>query len=251
MKPSAAIAERKVFREPAAMLRRVHGQVAERIGMGIVRGDILPGEPLPSELRICELMAVSRPVVREAIRMLTGKGMVETRQKSGTRVRQPEHWNHLDPDVLRWRLQATDVDTYLAKLFQLRYALDPSASAIAADAATDADRAAIRSAFEGMAAATDTDAFVAADIAFHKGIYLATRNEFFWPIAQMFDITLRESFGIAATGDHRARALDEHRQVMEAIIAGDPERARAATLVLLGHSATDLVKIRGRDPFAG
>ena len=56
-------------------------------------------------------------------------------------------------------------------------------------------------------------------------------------------------FAIAATGDHRARALKEHRDVMEAIVGGQAEEARDATLVLLGHSASDLVVIRGRNPF--
>ena len=250
LKPSFAN-ENAVFAEPNAVTRHVRGQVAERIGIGIVCGDILPGEPLPSEMRICELMGVSRTVVREAIRMLAAKGFLETRQKSGTRVRSPEHWNHLDPDVLRWRLAATDIDSYLAKLFQLRDALDPTASVIASTAATDEDKARLAAAFQAMATAQDNEAFVVADIDFHKSIYLATRNEFFWPIAQMFEIALRQSFRIAVTGDHRTRSLAEHREVMDAILAGDPERAREATITLLGHAATDLVEIRGRDPFGG
>jgi DNA-binding FadR family transcriptional regulator len=227
----------------------VHGQIAERIGMSIVRGDIAPGELLPSELRICEMMDVSRTVVREAIRTLIGKGLLESRPKSGTRVRAPEYWNHLDADVLRWRLDATDTDEYLAKIFQLRQGLEPTASALAATAATDEDRERIRAAYEGMVAARNNEAFVTADLEFHKAIYLATRNEFFWPIAQMFETTLRPSFTIAATGDHRARALREHRDVMEAIAARDAERARKATAVLLGQSVKDLVAIRGRNPF--
>ncbi len=226
------------------IFRHVHGQVAEYIGAAIVRGEFRPGEALPSELRICELLGVSRTVVREAIRMLTGKGFLETRQKSGTRVRAPEHWNHLDPDVLRWRLNATDLDTYLTKLFQLRHSLDPAASAMAAKSAAPEDRERIKQAYEAMAAARTNEAFVTADIAFHKGIYLATRNEFFWPIAQLFEIALRQSFDIAATGDHRKRALDEHRAVMEAIVEGNAQRAHDATMTLLDHSVTDLVRIR-------
>jgi DNA-binding FadR family transcriptional regulator len=250
LKPSFAN-ENTIFAEPNAVTRHVRGQVAERIGIGIVKGDILPGEPLPSELRICELMGVSRTVVREAIRMLSAKGFLETRQKSGTRVRSPEYWNHLDPDVLRWRLEATDVDSYLAKLFQLRNALDPTASAMAATAATSEDKARIQLGFDGMANAVDNEAYVVADIDFHKGIYVATHNEFFWPIAQIFEIGLRESFRIAANSTHRQRALAEHREVMNAILVGDPDRAREATITLLEHSATDLVILRGRDLFGG
>jgi DNA-binding FadR family transcriptional regulator len=98
-----------------------------------------------------------------------------------------------------------------------------------------------------MVAAKINEDFVAADIVFHQGIYFATRNEFFWPIAQMFDITLRQSFTIAARGSDRARALVEHHAVLDAIATRNVEGARKATHVLLKNSADDLVRIRGRE----
>ena len=98
-----------MFHTSDALIRNVHSQVADRVGMSIVRGDVGVGETLPSEMQICEMMDVSRTVVREAIRTLTGKGLVEARPKSGTRVRPPEQWNQLDPDVLRWRLETSDM----------------------------------------------------------------------------------------------------------------------------------------------
>jgi DNA-binding FadR family transcriptional regulator len=235
-----------MFHGSGALVRNVHSQVADRVGISIVRGDIGIGQTLPSEMQICEMMSVSRTVVREAIRTLTGKGLVEARTKSGTRVRPPQQWNQLDPDVLRWRLEASDMDSYLAKLFQLRSAVEPAAAALAATNAKAEDLALIRTAYEGMAAAKVNEEFVAADIAFHQAIYFATRNEFFWPIAQMFDVTLRQSFTIAARGSHRARALVEHHAVLDAIAHHDPQRARDATNVLLKNSVDDLVRIRGR-----
>jgi DNA-binding FadR family transcriptional regulator len=239
-----------LFQVPTPILRNVHSQVADHLGTSIVRGDIAPGKVLPSELRICELLEVSRTVVREAIRMLAGKGLVESRAKRGTRVRFPEEWNQLDPDVLRWQLETTDVNIYLAKLFQLRNAVEPAAAEIAAVAASADDLDRLRKAFDDMVAARHNEAFVVADIAFHKGIYVATRNEFFWPIAQMFEITLRLSFTIAADGDHRPRGLIEHHEVLDAITRRDPAEARQKTALLLSNSASDLVRIRGVDPFA-
>jgi len=238
-----------IFRDSAVLARNVHSQVADRLGAIIVKGEIAPGDPLPSEMKICDSLDVSRTVVREAIRTLTGKGLVESRAKSGTRVRPREQWNQLDTDVLRWQLEHTDVDTYLAKIFQLRNAMEPTAAALAATAATPEDRAALRAAYDAMVAAKTNEEFVTADIDFHKQLYIATRNEFFWPIAQMFEIILRESFRLAALGDHRQRAFDEHREVMEAVVAGDAERARQATWILLGNASDDLVKIRGKNPF--
>src|SRR5260370_7273974 len=83
-----------MFRDSAVIARNVHSQVADRIGALIVRGDVLPGNPLPSEVKICEMLDVSRTVVREAIRTLTAKGLVQSRPKRGTPVPPPDHWNH-------------------------------------------------------------------------------------------------------------------------------------------------------------
>ncbi|WP_044536091.1 FadR/GntR family transcriptional regulator [Bradyrhizobium sp. LTSP885] len=236
-----------MFQTSNVLRRNVHSQVTDRVGGSIVRGEIGIGETLPPEMQICEMMDVSRTVVREAIRTLTGKGLIESRPKSGTRVRPAEQWNQLDPDVLRWHLETSDMDQYLAKLFQLRTAVEPAAAALAAVQASEEDIARIRAGCDGMDAAEINEEFVVADIAFHQAIYFATRNEFFWPIAQMFEITLRQSFAIAATGSHRPRALIEHRAVLDAIAAGDADAARETTVVLLAHSADDLVRIRGRE----
>jgi DNA-binding FadR family transcriptional regulator len=235
-----------MFKPSGAITRNVHGQVADQIGVSIVRGDVAPHEALPSEMRICQMLDVSRTVVREAIHTLVGKGLVESRPKSGTRVRPREQWNQLDPDVLRWRLESSDVDENLAKLFQLRCAIEPSASALAAVAATEPDVARIRAGYEGMAAATTDEDFVVADLAFHEAIYFATHNEFYWPIAQMLKLTLRQSFTIASWGDHRPRALAEHQAVLDAIAARDAGAARTATDVLLRNSADDLDRISDR-----
>src|SRR5580692_4885095 len=100
-----------MFQSSGALVRNVHSQVADRLGISSVRAAIAAGETLPPEMQSCEMMDVSRTVVREAIRTLTGKGLVESRPKSGTRVRPPQQWNQLDPDVLRWRLETSDVDS--------------------------------------------------------------------------------------------------------------------------------------------
>ena len=231
------------MKTPTPSIRNVHSQVADRIGISIVRGDIVAGDALPSEMQICEMIDVSRTVVREAIRTLTGKGLVEARAKSGTRVRPPEQWNQLDPDVLRWQLETSDVDSYLAKLFQLRCAVEPAAAALAATEASEDDIARIRAGCDGMAAAKTNEEFVVADIAFHQAIYFATRNEFFWPIAQMFEITLRQSFTIAAQGPpSRAGACSSTARCwMRSRRAMPKARARRPT-ILLNQAAGDLVQ---------
>lgn len=229
------------------LIRKVHLRLADQLGLAIIRGDFPQRELLPSESKLCEMLGVSRTAMREAIRGLSAKGLVESKSKIGTRVRTSEDWNHLDADVLRWQLEVADTETYLRKMFQLRHATEPAAAAIAAEFADISDRARISAAFgEMVAAGADNALWVNADLKFHKAIYLATHNEFFWPIGQLFNIALKEMFTIAALGSHRPRAVAEHRDLMNAIIEGNPQLARELSLRMVENASGDIVSIRGR-----
>jgi DNA-binding FadR family transcriptional regulator len=225
---------------------RMHYRLIDDLGLAILRGEFQPGQSLPPEVRLCEMVGVSRTAMREAIRGIVAKGLVESRPKIGTRVRAREHWNHLDPDVLRWQLEVTDTDIYLRKMFQLRHATEPAAAAIAASAADDKDRESLKEAFQKMVVAgSDSELWVEADLTFHKEIYLSTHNEFFWPIGQLFSFALREMFEIAARGSHRPRAIVEHGDLMTAIVEGKPDLAETAARTLLRNAVTDIARIRG------
>lgn len=224
---------------------KLHLRVADRLGLAIVRGEFAPGQAFPPEVQLCEMLGVSRTAMREAIRGLIAKGLIDSRPKLGTRVREPAHWNHLDPDVLRWRVETTDTETYLKKMFQLRHATEPAACAMAAVNADADDHARMSNDYKAMIAAGDDNfAWVEADLAFHKSIYLATHNEFFWPIGQLFSFGLKQMFAIAAQGSHRPRAIVEHGDLLRAILDRKPDMARAAALTLLGNAATDIDKVR-------
>ncbi|MCO5066574.1 MAG: FadR family transcriptional regulator [Rhizobiaceae bacterium] len=228
-----------------AAILKLHVRVADQLGLAIVRGDFAPGQALPSEVQLCEMLGVSRTAMREAVRGLVAKGLVDSKPKRGTQVRDPAHWNHLDPDVLRWRVDVTDIETYLRKMFQLRRATEPEACAIAAIEANSVDHERLSRDFQAMVDAGESnEAWVEADLAFHRSIYLATHNEFFWPIGQLFSFGLRQMFAIAAQGSHRPRALVEHRDVLDAILARKPDLARAAALTLLGNASSDIERIR-------
>lgn len=219
-------------------------RVRDRLGLAIVRGDLAPGEAIPAELQLCEMLGVSRTAMREAVRGLAAKGLIDSRPKRGTIVRDPAHWNHLDPDVLRWRIEVSDVDTYLTKMFQLRRAAEPEAAALAAVAATSSDHLRLESDFQAMVdAGEDNAAWVEADLGFHRSIYLATHNEFFWPIGQLFSIGLRQMFAIAAQGSHRPRAIAEHGDLCRAIVDRKPDLARRLAFELLGNASGDIERI--------
>jgi DNA-binding FadR family transcriptional regulator len=130
-------------------------------------------------------------------------------------------------------------------MFQLRYATEPAAASIAAQYSTPEDHTAIGEAFDAMqTAGKDLEKWIEADLRFHKAIYLATHNEFFWSIGQLFNIVLKEMFKITASGAHRPRALAEHRALMEAIFAGTSEAARELSLKMVSNATDDVLSIR-------
>jgi DNA-binding FadR family transcriptional regulator len=234
---------------PASL--KLHIRVADQLGLAIVKGDYRVGETLPAEAVLCEMLGISRTAMREALRSLIAKGLIVSTPKRGTRIRDPRHWSHLDPDVLRWRVEVTDTETYLRKMFDLRRATEPAAAALAAVAADDDDRLQLQSSFQGMIdAGGDNALWVEADLAFHRAIYFATHNEFFWPIGQLFSFGLRHMFEIAAKGDHRPRAIIEHGDLLRAIIERKPSLAHAAALTLIGNATDDVVLIRTHNPDA-
>ena len=227
------------------MIRKTHLQLGDQLGLAIMRGDFKEGELLPSEAKLCETLGVSRTSMREAMRGLVAKGILESQSKGGTRVRKAENWYHLDVDVLRWQVAVADSEIYLRKMFQLRYATEPAAASIAAQYATPEDHTAIGEAFDAMqTAGKDLEKWIEADLRFHKAIYLATHNEFFWSIGQLFNIVLKEMFKITASGAHRPRALAEHRALMEAIFAGTSEAARELSLKMVSNATDDVLSVR-------
>jgi DNA-binding FadR family transcriptional regulator len=96
--------------------RNLFGQVVEELGSRIVRGEVQPGQTLP-ESELCRDLGASRTVVREALKSLSAKGLVDTRTRTGTRVLEPTHWNLLDLDVLSWRYAAMPRMQFLRERF--------------------------------------------------------------------------------------------------------------------------------------
>src|SRR4026209_1293429 len=86
--------------------RNLQGHLLQQLGQWIVQGGVMPGQALPTEPEIAAQFSVSKTVVREAIRGLAAKGMVQARTRLGTGVLPREHWHVLDPDVLSWQLDA-------------------------------------------------------------------------------------------------------------------------------------------------
>jgi DNA-binding FadR family transcriptional regulator len=203
----------------------------------------------PFESELCKKYEASRPVVREAVKMLTAKGLLRQRQKVGIVVQPEAHWNLLDPDVLKWLLEREFSIDLLIDFTEIRMAIEPRASALAAHSATGPQRRNILNAIDRMfAAERGEDDALEADIAFHVSVLEASNNRFMRQFQDLTESTLR--FSIRRTnayaGVSRASAID-HKRVATAIIEGDPSRATRLMRDLI-QGALDLLLTAGGHP---
>ncbi len=112
--------------------RRHHGAIAQKLGVAILSGEYAPGHVLDAEVIASEALGVSRTAYREAVQVLTAKGLVESRPKAGTRVLPRDRWNLLDPEVLAWAFAGEPDILFIRGLFELRTIVEPAAAALAA-----------------------------------------------------------------------------------------------------------------------
>jgi DNA-binding FadR family transcriptional regulator len=192
------------------------------LGIAIVTGRLRPDQPFPIEAELCRQYGASRTALREAMKMLTAKGLVSVRPRQGTRIRPEKDWNLLDPQVLHWLLERNFSYDLLIEFTEIRAAVEPGACALAARNATAADKAAIREATAGMFAAERGEADpLETDIAFHAALLNASGNRFYIQLRDMIEAALR--FSIRRTHDFKGlmtTAMD-HKRIADAVLAGD------------------------------
>jgi DNA-binding FadR family transcriptional regulator len=231
--------------------QRRHATV-DTIASWIVGGRYSPGDTLPIEPAIGEELAVSRTVVREALKTLTAKGLVVTGPRLGTRVRPRSAWNHFDPDVVNWRLEAGVDETFVRDLFELRLAIEPAAARLAARAANAEDIRAGEAAYAAMVAGAHGQGhaqYLKADLAFHESLLTATHNQFIAGLSPVFSALLRVSFRLSVRSMAGARAsLPMHRELLDAVIARDPLRAADAAATLIESARGDIEYTIGQGP---
>jgi len=221
--------------------RRLRGAIAHYLGTAIVSGQIAPGEKLTGEIANAEALDVSRSAYREAVQVLTAKGLVESRPKAGTHVLPRSRWNILDPAVLAWAFSAEPDVAFVRDLFELRAVVEPAAARFAAERRDKDEIKAMKDALAGMRRHTlATEAGRAADRAFHDALLHATHNN------AMIALSASISAAVSWTTEfkQRSRALPrdpvpDHARVCDAIVAGDPEGASAAMRTLVDLALED------------
>jgi DNA-binding FadR family transcriptional regulator len=216
--------------------RGLHGTVVHEIGVRIIRGDLPPGEPLPNEEELGANLAVSRTVLREAIKVLAAKRLVESRPKTGTRVLERSDWNLLDPDVLAWQFEAGLSPGFLRDTLELRGLIEPGAARLAALRATDEEIEQLAEACAQMAdaAAGDLDTWLEPDLRFHALLLQASHNELLEHMSVLIGSVLRLLFTFSSRPPQTfVRATPLHAAIVDAIDTRDPDAAELAVLRLL------------------
>lgn len=227
-------------------VRNLHNQVIQQLGQLIVSGALAPGDGLPREELLAAQMHVSRTALREAMKVLSAKGLIESRQKTGTRVREKIHWNQLDADVLAWRCASMPTEDFVEKLAEMREIIEPAAAAAAARRRTPEQLASIEQAYAAMAAAPGLDAWAQADLAFHQGVLHATNNELMASLFSVIETALGTYFLLSArTAANFKYSLPHHLQVFDAIRRRQPEVARHAMHKMVADSRSNIRRYRG------
>ncbi|MFF4650102.1 FadR/GntR family transcriptional regulator [Streptomyces sp. NPDC001380] len=209
----------------------LHGRLLAELGPAIASGTI-PGGAV---LRMEELevrYGVSRTVVREAVRVLEAMGMVASRRRVGITVQPRSAWDVFDPLVIRWRLAGPERPAQLRSLGALRAAVEPAAAALAADRATDDQRrrlSALAVELTVTARAGGLAVFLGHDIAFHRLVLEASGNEMFAHLGEVVAAVLTGRTEHHLMPHHpQPYAVARHREVAEAVCAGDAVRAERA-----------------------
>lgn len=225
-------------------------QVVRQIGMSILQNTFKPGDILATEPELCAQLGVSRTVLREALKLLVAKGLIESRPGMGTRVCPRRDWNLLDPDIIAWQAEAGGPRSYFQDVCEIRLMIEPMAARLAASRATDAEIAAIDDWCQRMALAiNDPDAYTSADLQFHAAICIASHNELVPQLMASLHAALYASRvitnNVSGANEH---AMPIHQAVAHAIHHHDEQRAEDAMRTLVMATLDDIRRAEQPSP---
>ncbi|NYI03845.1 FadR/GntR family transcriptional regulator [Allostreptomyces psammosilenae] len=226
--------------------RGVHGQIVHALGARIVGGDLPEGAILDVRA-LGEELDVSLTVMRESMKVLAGKGLIDARQRRGTFVRERRHWNLLDADLMRWQVETGGGKRLMRDLADVRSIVEPAAAHRAALHRTDEDLRAMQVALDAMAEThVGSPAEAAeADAAFHRALLNATGNELLARMDLLLEPGLRERDRVVHSHGQASDPLPSHQAVLDAVRDRDAARAEQAMLDLLAQATHDLDQVTG------
>ena len=221
---------------------RIHQALARQLGTAILSGVYKPGQGLNNEIELSAELSVSRTAYREAMRILTAKGLIESRPKIGTQITPRSRWNFLDPDILAWMFSERPNESFVRDLFELRGLIEPAAAAFAATRRTSKHLAGMQRALEGMRRhGLGKPEGREADRQFHHLILDAAGNEALRSLSSSVEAAVTwTTYFKQRKGALRRDPLPAHEGVFRAIKSGNPGKARRAMETLLAEALEDM-----------
>ncbi|WP_316858688.1 FCD domain-containing protein [uncultured Cohaesibacter sp.] len=228
------------FPRPA---RSLHSEVVEEIARWLIEGHLVAGDLLPNEVEIVERLGVSRTIVREAVRTMVAKGMLQVRRRNGTVVLGEDQWSMFDRELLAWRFRYGVSEDFLEELFRFRAGVETMAAEFCAST-PGYDATPLLECCDAMALALQGKGdWFAADLNFHCLLLTGAGNRFLAHLTPMLENLFDALFSPdVLVEDNMRRTLPRHRAVAEAIAAGDPAAARERMLLLVGEARDDTLQ---------
>jgi DNA-binding FadR family transcriptional regulator len=238
---SAVVARDRVPARSATAVQRTSlpDQIATHLIREIVEGGLAPGTLLPTESELVREFSVGKSAVREAVRIVSTKGLVEVVQGSGMRVTPRQRWKLIDPELVSV-FGGTVIS--MVDLMELRMGLEPTIAAHAAARASEEQTDQLQALVEeSVARYTDIEGIVMRDIEFHNVLAEATGNPLYvivlGTVAEL-QIELRRK--VVKTKLGRDHGIHYHERIVEALRGHDQERAREQMTAHLNAVAEDL-----------
>ncbi|PWV92130.1 GntR family transcriptional regulator [Phyllobacterium myrsinacearum] len=231
--------------------RTHHGHVMRDLGLRIVNGSYPENSILPGDAELLERFGVSRTVLREALKTLAAKGLIQPKAKIGTRVLERSNWNLFDPDILVWHFEAGASAAFLSSIVEMRLALEPEAAGLAALRRTEAQLAKLYEWVEEMGSTRESPAhFVHSDLQFHIAIAEASGNPFMRSISALIEVALVTTFTISSpipNTERHMHSVARHRAIADAIRDRDVAAAKEAMRGVIQDGAERVLAASGTD----
>lgn len=224
----------------------LHAALVQRLGLAIADGKVAANAILRLD-ELEEQQNVSRSVVREAARVLSSKGMLESRRRFGTVVQPEERWNLYDPDVIRWRLASSRRLEQLQSLNELRGAIEPQAARLAAERASweaGSELVSLAARLWSAGQRGDQEEFLRLDVEYHAAVLKASGNAMFAQLQNLVAevLTGRTQHGLMPNLPHH-EALQLHVDVASAIQRGEASAAHSAMSRIVAQSSEEMKTI--------
>ena len=219
--------------------------VVDKITNSIINGDLSHGELLPPEKQLCESLGVSRSILREAVRVLSAKGLVEVKQGHGTFVRQPQI--EVPEEAVRNYIMTRSFS--LEQLMEVRIPIELEVARLAALRREETPLLAMEDSLLIMGGSLYSDeAFAEADASFHRAVIEASGNPIFGIMVSSIMVNLHISRHLAISHFGIEVVLEEHQDIMEAIRKQDPDMA---VMKMKRHMQMALVRIKQTNDLLG